>query len=330
MDFDNYQKGLEWAGGGQYEQGWECLREHLRAAPQDVQALNDAGVILYHLGRTEEAIGLLTEARRLRADSPEITGNLLEAYLGGGRAAEAIQLFDDMERAGIWSIDIANRTATMLLDQGHKGQALEVLLRSHRLWPQQEQLPPILDALRGQRPRVAFFRSDTGDDGRLTEVCEFVQQRFRTESYAGDDREAIARLMDWSDIAWFDRGGEIPVEASRPDGTPKMVVNIRRSDLCDRWVKEVWWERIDILALIGSSVEELLRAQVPEIPRRTRLVVVSHGVNGERYPRETQLKQTNAILMQLEAELEQQAMGSRCPTTNVTKNDPGVPIAQGQ
>ncbi len=281
---DNYQKGLECAAVGQYEQGWECLCEHLRTAPQDVQALNDAGVVLYHLGRTDEAIGLLTEARRLRADDPEITGNLLEAYLGGGRAAEATQLFDDMEHAGLWSIDVANRTATMLLDQGDKSQAIEVLLRSQRLWPQQEQLPPILDALCGQRPRVAFFHNHAGDGRRLPDLCEFVQQRFPTESYAGDDPETIAGLMDWSDIAWFDRGGEILVEASRYNSTPKMVISIRRSDLCDRWVKEVRWERVDILALIGSSVEDLLQTHVPEIHHRTRLVMIPYGINANRYP----------------------------------------------
>ncbi len=280
---DNYRKGLEWAEAGQCEQAWEYLREHLRTVPQDVQALNDAGVILYHLGRTDEAIGLLTEARRLRADDPEITGNLLEAYLGGGRAVEATQLFDAMEHAGLWSIEVANRTATMLLDQGDKSQALEVLLRSQRLWPQQERLPPILDALRSRRPRVAFFHG-TGDDGRFTDLCEFVQQRFPTESYPGDDPETIARLMDWSDIAWFDGGNEILVEASRYGGTPKMVVSMRGSDLCDRWVKEVRWERVDVLALIGSSVEDPLRAQMSEIHHQTRLVVVPHGVNVKRYP----------------------------------------------
>ncbi len=41
VDSDNYQKGLEWADAGQYEQGWDCLREHLCTAPQDVQAPND-------------------------------------------------------------------------------------------------------------------------------------------------------------------------------------------------------------------------------------------------------------------------------------------------
>ena len=35
-----------------------------------------------------------------------------------------------MERMGTLRIDVLNRTATLLLDQGNKGQAIEVLLRS--------------------------------------------------------------------------------------------------------------------------------------------------------------------------------------------------------
>jgi hypothetical protein len=41
-----YRQGREPAEVGKYEEGWNCLREHLRSMPQDVQALNDAGAIL--------------------------------------------------------------------------------------------------------------------------------------------------------------------------------------------------------------------------------------------------------------------------------------------
>jgi len=281
---DSYRRGVELAEAGKYEEGWNCLREHLHGAPQDVPALNDAGVILHHLGRAEEAIGLLTKARRLQ-DNPEIVCNLVEAHLGGGRAAEAARLFDDMERMGTLSIDVLNRTATMLLDEGRKGQAIEVLLRSHRLWPQQEELRPILDGIRSKRPKVAFFRHGAGEDGISAGVGELVQQRFQTEFYDGRTPGEIGRLMEWSDIAWFDGGGDGIVEASRQAGRHKIVASVRCSDVRDRWPQEVRWENVDILAQIGSSaVEDVLLGQVPEIRSRTRLAVVPNGVNLKRYP----------------------------------------------
>jgi tetratricopeptide (TPR) repeat protein len=279
-----YQRGLELAEAGKYQEGLNCLREHLRAVPNDAQALNDAGAILHCLGRTDDAIGHLAKARSLKADSGEIVWNLVEAYLAGGMASEAAALLDDTERMGIVSIDVLNRIATMLLDQGRKGEAIEVLLRSYRLWPEQEVLRPILDVVRSQRPKVAFFRNGGGEDGALADICEFVQQRFQTEFYVGREPKGIIDVLQRNDIAWFDGGGEMAVEAARAGGNSRLVVSLRRSDVRDRWAKEVRWENVDILAQIGScAVEEALLPQVPDIRNRTRFVVIPNGVNLDRY-----------------------------------------------
>jgi len=283
-DSSYYQRGLQLAENGKYQEGLNCIREHLRATPHDVQALNDAGAILHCLGRTDDAITYLARARDLNSGSGEIIWNLVEAYLGGGMASEAAALFDDMERLGILNVDVLNRAATMLLDQGSKGEAVDVLLRSYRLWPEQEVLKPILDVVRSKRPKVAFFRCGGDGDGVLADVCEFVQQRFTTEFHAGADPAKAAELMQWADICWFDGGGEMVVEASRRIECKKMIVSLRRCDIRDRWAKQVQWENVDILVQVGSSaVEEALLAQVPEIRNRTRLVVVPNGVSLDRY-----------------------------------------------
>jgi glycosyltransferase involved in cell wall biosynthesis len=283
--FPEYRRGLELAEAGQYEQAWDCLREHLRMAPQDVPALNDAGVILHRLGHAEEALDVLTKARSLDADNAEIVGNLVETYLGAGRAVEAAGLCDDMERMGLLSIDVLNRVAALLLDQGHKGRAVEVLLRSDRLWPRQEVLPALLEGIRAKRPRIAFFRNGLGEDGALAEICAFVPQRFETKFYEGRQPEGIEKLMEWSDIAWFDGGGDLTVAASQRRRRTKMVASVRRSDVRDRWAREVRWENISVLAQIGSSaVEEALLPQVPDLRQRTRLTVVPNGINLRHYP----------------------------------------------
>lgn len=294
---NEHEQGLELAEAGQYEQGWNCLREYLRGAPQDAGALNDAGAILHCLGRTDEAIGLLTKARRLKADDAQIVRNLAETYLGGGRAVEAVGLLDDMERAGMLSIDILNRTATMLLDQDRKGPAIEVLLRSQRLWPEQEILPPILDVIRGKRPKVAFFQQNPGASGAPAELIAFVQQRFQTQFCDGRGPEEIETLMAWSDIAWFYGGGALAVAASRrtgggqvapmrsaASGGPRIAISFRRADVRDRWAQEVLWDNVDVLAPIGSrAVEGALLQQTPDLCRRTRIAAVPHGVNLRRY-----------------------------------------------
>jgi glycosyltransferase involved in cell wall biosynthesis len=281
---NHYRKGLELAEAGKYQEGLNCIREHLRATPHDAQALNDAGAILHCLGRTDDAISYLDKARALMAGSGEIVWNLVEAYLAGGRALEAAALFDDMERLGIISVDVLNRTATILLDQGRKGQAIEVLLRSQRLWPEQEVLGPILDVVRSKRPKVAFLRNGTGEDGARADICEFIQQRFQVEFCQARGPEGMADLLGRSDIAWIDEGGEMAVQASRLGGHARVIVSVCRADVCGRWARGVQWENVDILLEMGSAtVDEMLLQQVPDLRNRTRLVIIPKGVNLDRY-----------------------------------------------
>jgi len=294
----NYQRGLQLAEAGKYQEGLNCIREHLRTEPHDIQALNDAGAILHCLGRTDDAITYLSRARDLNANSGEVLWNLVEAYLGGGQASEAAALFDNMERLGILNVDVLNRAATLLLDQGKKGQAIEVLLRSFRLWPEQEILKPILDVVRSKRPKVAFLRCGTSDDGVLADVCEFVQQRFVTEFHFGADARKVAELIQWSDIAWFDGGGEMAIEVSRRPRRKKTILSLRRCDVGERWAKQVQWENVDILVQIGSSdVEEALFGQVPDIRNRTRLVVVPNGINLDRYTFRRRMRGKSLVCM---------------------------------
>lgn len=281
---NSYQHGLELAETGQYEAALGCIREHLRSRPHDAQALNDAGAILHCLGRSDDAIEYLTKAWGLQPDSGEIVWNLMEAYLAADLASEAVFLVDKMEGMGILTVDVMNRLATRLLNQGKKGQAADILLRSHDLWPSQEILKPILEVIRSKRPRVAFFSNGPGEEGPLAEVCAFVQQRFRTEFHDAREADGV-ELVQSSDIVWFDGGGEMVVDASRRPHGGKVVASLRCSDVNAEWVKDVQWENIDIVVQIGSSaVEETLRKWVPNIRNRTRLATIPHGINTDRYP----------------------------------------------
>jgi len=281
---EQYEKGLQLAEAGKHQEALNCIGEHLRHAPQDAEALSDAGAILHCLGRADEAIAYLTKARHLEPASGEILWNLAEACVAGGRLAEAVELFEDMERMEILNVDLLNRTATALLNQDRKGLAIEVLLRSHRLWPEQEVLRPILEIIRSKRPRVAFFGGGFMEDGLLVDIREFVQQRFQTAFYEGLRPDGIFGPMQHSDIAWFDGGGRTLVAASQQDAADGIIASLRCSDVRAEWAQEVRWENVHIVVQIGSSaVEEALVRQVPDIRNRTRLTVIPNGVNLDRY-----------------------------------------------
>ncbi|UCC22410.1 MAG: tetratricopeptide repeat protein, partial [Planctomycetota bacterium] len=225
---NQYQRGLALAEAGRHEKALTCIEQHLRTAPEDAQALNDAGAILHCLGRSDEAISYFVKARGLQGESPEIIWNLVEAYLAIGRADEAMRLFDDMERMGILNADILNRTANVFLNQGNKGDAIEMLLRSTAIGPKQDVLVPMIEVIRSKRPKVAFFCGLKGDIKFLTDIFEFTKQRFPVQFFEGQQANELHELMKWSDICWFEWCTDAVVEASKLEKVSKNIVRLHR------------------------------------------------------------------------------------------------------
>ncbi len=308
---NDYQRGTELAEAGEYQEALACIEQHLRAAPHDAQALNDAGAILHCLGRSEEAINYLVKARNLSRtncsaelalpmyigthlshdpQSPvqlvrdaEIVWNLVEAYLADGRANEATQLFDDMERMGILNVDVLNRTANVFLNQDNKADAIDTLMRSLQLAPEQEILRPMIDVIRSKRPKIAFF-CGLADQKFLTDIYEFTKCRFPVQLFQMQSIDQMYELMKWSDISWFEWCTDMAVEASKLPKVCKNIVRLHRFEAYDRWPNQVQWESIDTLITVGNSfVKDALLKQVPDVENRTRLVTIPNGVNFDKF-----------------------------------------------
>jgi hypothetical protein len=288
---DRYREGLRLSETGRYQEAFEYISEHLRTCPEDAEALNDTGAILHCLGRTNEAIAYFNKARNIQApgssgggDSGEIIWNLSEAYIAVGKAAEAAKLFDGMERIGILNADILNRTAEAFLNRNDKSNALEMLLWSLKIAPDQPVLHPMIEVIRGKRPKVAFF---CGGDGMtfLADIVEFIERRFEIRVFEGKTEEEMYELMQWSDISWFEWCTNLAVAASNKPKVCKNIVRLHRYEAYEQWPRQVNWSNIDVLVTVGNAVTlETLRGRVPDIESRTSVVAVPNGVNLQRFP----------------------------------------------
>ena len=284
MNSSYYLRGLELAEFGRHEEALTYIQEYLRTTPNDAQALNDAGAILHCLGRSEEAVNHLVKARTLISDSPEIIWNLVEAYLAAGKPHEAMQLLDQMERIGILNADVLNRTATILLNQDDKTNAIEMLLRSLQISPEQKVLPPMLDVIKAKRPKIAFFCGLKGDTKFLTDIYEFTKNRFQVRFFEGQTADQMYELMKWSDISWFEWCTDMVVEASKLPKTCKTIVRLHRFEAYNNWPSKVQWQNIDLLVTVGNSfVKDALFQQAPDIKNRTMLVTIPNGVNFDKF-----------------------------------------------
>jgi len=281
---DNYQRGLELAEAGRYEEALACIEQHLQRVPEDAEALNDTGAILHCLGRSAEAIGHLLRARNLQGNCAEIVWNLVEAYLADGQASEAAQLFQDMERLGILNADVLNRTANIFLNQDNKADAIELLLHSLQLWPEQEILEPMMQVIRWQRSKIAFFCGHGDEVRSVADIVEFTKKRFPTEIFQSQNLDEMYQLMKWSDISWFEGCTNMAVEASKLPKVCKMVVRLHYHDAYDRWLAQVQWDNIDVLVTGGNQfVKDALFKQAPDIKSRTWMVTIPSGVNLDKF-----------------------------------------------
>ena len=278
-----YQRGLELADAGQYQEALGFIQEHLNRAPEDAEALNDVGAILHCLGRSDEAIKNLIQAKKFKNDSGEILWNLTEAYLAASRPQEAIRLFDDMARMNILNPDLLNRTANALLNQDNKADAIETLLRSLQIAPNQEILKPMVEVIRSKRPKIAFF---CGGDGMtfLNEIAEFTKARYPVEFFEGGDINQMAELMKWSDISWFEWCTNLAVAGSQLPKVCRNIVRLHRYEAYGQWPQQVNWPNVDLLITLGNSfTKDALFNSVPDIEAKTAMVAVPNGVNLEKF-----------------------------------------------
>ena len=279
----DYQKGLELAEAGKHQEALACIQKHLRTAPNDPEVLNDAGAILHCLGRSDEAIEHFIKARNIHSNSAEVIWNLVETYLAVGKAKEAMQLFGDMEQKGILNVDVLNRTADVSLNNGDKATAIELLLHSLRILPDQEILEPMLDAIRFKRPKVAFF---CGGDGMtfLNEIAEFTKQRFQVKFFEGKTQNELHELMKWSDISWFEWCTNLAALGSRLPKVCKNIIRLHRYEAYGQWPQQVNWANVDILITVGNRfTKDTLISKVPLLENHTSMVTVPNGVNLNKF-----------------------------------------------
>jgi len=297
---------LELAEAGRYQEALACIEGHLRTAPDDVQALNDAGAILHCLGRSDEAINHLVQARDLSCSrkagsrsagaDAEIVWNLVEAYLADGRANEAMQLFDDMQRLGILNVDVLNRTANVFLNQENYADAIETLLRSLRLAPEQEILRPMIEVIRSKRAKIAFFCGSADQMQSLADIYEFAERRFPVQRFdcperltaeglfEGQNTDEAYELMKSSDLCWFEGCTDAAVQASKQPKVCKNIVRLRGFDHDDNWASQILWENIDVIMTDGNPlVKDALLQKVPDIKNRTWLVTIPNGVDLDKF-----------------------------------------------
>jgi len=286
MDNANYQHGSrgwqELAECGQYEQAFELVSRHLVRESGDLEALNDAGTILFCLGRSADAIGYLEKAARLAQGDKagQILWNLCEAYLQDGRCAEAAGLFERMEGCGVLNVDVLNRTANAFLNKGALGGAIEILLRSLAICSEQEILQPMVEIIRHKRPRVGVVSGMAGPAGRLV---DWLSKRFVVELCEGQSFSSVCQTVENCGISVFYGCDESLIRAGHRDGGCGKVSVLHSEDIYGDELEHICWQEADeIVAVGGPRVVDLLRERAGLSGQKPRITTADEAADMER------------------------------------------------
>lgn len=277
---NSYEQALKLAEAGQHEQALGLIQDHLLRNPRDGQALNDAGTLLYALGKFDQAAEhLKLAAANLKDEKLQALWNLAEVYLASDKPREAMGLFKDLAELEVMTPDLANRTANKFLELEDRCGAIEAILASLEVCPDQDVLVPMLEILRSQRARVTFF-CDNGDTKFLKDIISHFTPRYQVKVYTGSTDAEMLEALQGCDIAFFEWCTEQVVRATSLPKVCKIVVRLHRYEAFRPWIAQVNWNNVDVLVTVGNStVHRQLEKAVPDLRRRTRLEPIPNGVD---------------------------------------------------
>lgn len=276
---DLYKRGLGLAGSGDHAGALSLIQRHLESCPEDGEAWNDAGVLLYRMGHCREATGCFERASELDCERGQLCSNLFHAYMADGRIGEGVSLLGEMHHYGLLADEFVGGAVGTLVQQGNIGDAMEVAIEVDKLAGSDGRMRRVIENIRARRAKIAFF---CGGDGEtfLQDIYEFVGRRFEYRVFEGNTVEQVRDLMEWSDISWFEWCTSLAEVGSKLPKVCRNIVRLHRYEAHQGWGPKINWANVDTLITVGNrSVEELLCMQVPDLKRLTRMVTIPNGIN---------------------------------------------------
>ncbi|HOQ03829.1 MAG TPA: hypothetical protein PKY88_01265 [Anaerohalosphaeraceae bacterium] len=278
MDRKVLMQATELAEGGRYEQALGLLEGYLRENPNDPEALNDAGTILYCLHRGREAIEHFQKAR-LHSQGEMLTQvlfNLCEAYLAERQPEQAVGLLDEMADREILNVDTLNRIANCFVEKHAFGPAIEMLLYSLRLAPNQEILRPMIEIIRSKRTAVFLYAEQ---ERRLEGLKDYLGLRYPIRLIVGGQPPAVPDEVYVRSIPIFVGIGRALLEGRDPHAPAILFLDYE--DLNHPALEQIDWMGIRALFVPSQAAAEQIRLRLGTLPSSMQVLSMGPSVDPE-------------------------------------------------
>jgi tetratricopeptide (TPR) repeat protein len=271
-----YIGAIELAESGHYEQALGQMQSYLKTHPTDGEALNDTGTILFCMNRGQEAIDYFLRARSCSEGDiqTQVVYNLCEAYLAEGQPEKAVTLLEAMDSAQILNVDTINRIANGFVDKLAYGPAIEMLLYSLRLAPEQEILRPMLEIVRSKRIGLMLL----ADNPQRTEGLQhYLEPRYPLKTCIGSEISA-AGICSGNYVSIFAGYSDRIIEACRAGAAT--IVCLDCEDLETSPIERIPWPQIAALVVPNRQIGQLLHERIA-LPASLRVLSIAPSADIE-------------------------------------------------
>lgn len=277
-----YKTALSLAQQGDLTAALSNIRRYLELQTEDGEAWNDAGVLLYRLNRTDEAIDCLEKARRLDCQRELLCRNLFHAYTSAGRICPAKDILDELSYCETLDAQLIREGIDNLVTFGDTVAAQELALEAQRYLPDSSEIRAIADRFRLGRAKIAFFCGGDGDTF-LKDIYACLSKRFTVQMFDAGTVEQLQQLMAWSDISWFEWCTNLAEIGSKLPKVCRNIVRLHRYEAYEGWCSRINWDNVDLLITVGNSaVDEVIRQQIGTSQTIPQMATIPNGLDMQR------------------------------------------------
>ena len=282
MISDYYNQGLALAQAGRFEEAIQLLDAFLQERPTSGRCWNDAGAVLFRLGRVDQAIHYFLRSVDLMDHPPGVYKNLIGSYLSKGQPEAAMKWLEPMRIGGHLTEDAVAQIAAGLGQKADWPSAMEVLQWAKDGLDETTLLTRQIEAVKSKRAKIAFF---CGGDGPtfLMDIIDFVKQRHPVRYFEGKTAQDVHELMRWSDISWFEWCTDLARIGTHLPKVCTNIIRLHRYEAYLNWPQLINWQHVDQLITVGNKwVIEAINHWVGDISQQTSVVTIPNGVDLRR------------------------------------------------
>ena len=284
MNNQAYQQGLALAQNGAWQQALEQFNIALQQRPNSGRCWNDAGAVLYRMGRLDEALSYFVRSQQQPDHPQQVYANIIRCYLDRGQPGTALRWLEPMRLKNCLDQRSIMQIVEAFEHQQDDASAMEVLHRGGEITNQIACFQQKIDQIKNRRAKIAFF---CGADGPsfLKDIIDYARQRYPVRCFEGKTRQDVFELMQWSDISWFEWCTELAKIGSDLPKVCHTIIRLHRYEAHLNWPQLINWKNVDTLITVGNRwVLEAINHWVVDISRLTSVVTIPNGVNLESIP----------------------------------------------